>query len=77
MAALPNPPSGALGAAGGGKPIRIEKRGSLLNPFFLGSVVLVLAGALLAGEGQLRAGTILLAIGLPSLLISTIRSLVR
>jgi hypothetical protein len=59
------------------KPIRIEKRGSLLNPFFLGSVALVLAGALVAGEGQLRAGIILLAIGLPSLIISTVRSLVR
>lgn len=59
------------------RPIRIEQRGSLLNPFFLGSATIVLAGALLAGEGQLRFGTILLALGLPSLLIFTIRSLVR
>ena len=64
-------------ASGGRKPIRIEKRGSLLNPFFLGSMAIVIAGALLAGEGKVKIGTILLAIGLPSLLISTVRSLVR
>ena len=58
-------------------PIRIEQRGSLLNPYFLGSATIVIAGALLAGEGQLRLGTVLLAVGLPSLLIFTVRSLVR
>ena len=59
------------------RPIRIERRGSLLNPFFLGSVAIVMFGALMAGEGQLTPGIIFLAIGLPSLLIATIWSLVR
>jgi hypothetical protein len=40
-------------------------------------MAIVIAGALLAGEGKVKIGTILLAIGLPSLLISTVRSLVR
>jgi hypothetical protein len=48
-----------------------------MNPFFIGSVALVLAGTLVAGEGQLRIGMILLAIGLPALVIATVRSLVR
>ena len=59
------------------RPIRIEARGSLLNPFFLCSVAIVMIGALLAGEGQLTLGIVFLAIGLPSLLVATIRSLVR
>jgi hypothetical protein len=74
---LPNLPDASLGTAPSAKPIRIEKRGSLLNPFFIGSIAMVVVGALVAGEGHLRAGILLLAIGLPSLLISTLRSLVR
>ena len=73
----PNVPDASLGSAPSAKPIRIEKRGSLLNPFFIGSIAIVVGGALLAGEGHLRAGILLLAIGLPSLLISTLWSLVR
>jgi hypothetical protein len=74
----PQPAGTALGAAAGGrKPIRIEKRGSLLNPFFLGSIAIVIAGTLLAGEGKVTIGTVLLVIGVPSLLVSTVRSLVR
>lgn len=70
-------PSARSGPRPAPTPVHLEPRGSLRNPFFLGSVALVLAGALLAGDGQLRLGLILLALGLPSLLISTVRSLVR
>jgi hypothetical protein len=66
-----------LGSVPSAKPIRIEKRGSLLNPLVIGSIAMVVGGALVAGEGHLRAGILLLAIGLPSLLISTLWSLVR
>ena len=59
------------------RPIRLEKRGSLLNPFFLTSVGVVLAGTLVAGEGELRIGMLLLGMGLPALLVATVRSLVR
>jgi hypothetical protein len=67
----------SLGTAPSAKPILVEKRGTLLNPFVIGSIAMVVGGALLAGEGHLRAGILLLAIGLPSLLISTLWSLVR
>lgn len=71
------PISSAAASAPAAKPIRLEKRGTLINPFFIGSVALVLVGTLVAAEGQLRIGIILLAIGLPALLITTARSLVR
>ena len=72
-----NAPDASLVTAPSAKPIRIEGRGSLLNPFFFGSIAMVVVGALLAGEGHVRIGVLLLVIGLPSLLISTLRSLVR
>ena len=59
------------------KSIRLERRGSLLNRYVLGSIAVILAGALCAGDGHLVTGSILLFIGLPTLLISTVRSLAR
>jgi hypothetical protein len=59
------------------KPIRLEKRGSLFNRYVLGSIALILTGALFAGDGEMVIGSILLFIGLPSLLISTVRSLAK
>ena len=56
-------------------PIRLEKRGSLVNLYFLSSVVLVIAGTVVAGEGDIRLGVILLAIGLPLLVLTAIVSL--
>ena len=60
-------------------PIRLEPRGNLVNPFFIGSVILVILGAVLAGEGEgfFVIGLVMLIIGLPSVLIATVRSLVR
>jgi hypothetical protein len=48
-----------------------------MNGFFLTSAAVIVVGALLAAEGQLRVGLVLLALGVPSLLVSTVRSLVR
>jgi hypothetical protein len=48
-----------------------------MNGFFLTSAAAIFAGALLAAEGHVRLGLVLLALGVPSLLISTVRSLVR
>jgi hypothetical protein len=59
------------------KPIHLEKRGTLINPFFAASVALVVCGALLAVEGTSRIGILVLAIGVPLLVVSTIRSVGR
>ena len=67
--AVTNPPIAA--------PIRLEKRGSLFNASFLICVTVVLGGAWMAGEGNLAIATLLLAIGIPALLIVAIRSLVH
>jgi hypothetical protein len=48
-----------------------------MNGFFLTSAALIVIGALVAAEGRPRIGLVLLALGVPSLLISTVRSLVR
>lgn len=59
------------------KPVHIEKRGTLWNPFFIVSVIFVVAGGLLAGHENFITGGALLAIGIPALLIATVRSLSR
>ena len=59
------------------KPIHLEKRGSLLNPFFAVSVATVVFGALLAVEGTSWIGILVLAIGVPLLVAATLRSVGR
>ena len=57
------------------EPIRLEKRGSLINPFFIISAGMVIAGTIIAGEGSVRVGLILLGIGLPLMVLSSVLSL--
>ena len=46
-----------------------------MNPFFLVSVALVIAGTIMTSEGTARMGLILLAVGIPLLVISAVLSL--
>jgi hypothetical protein len=57
--------------------VHLAGRGSLWNPWFFLSAVILITGGLLAGFGQLLPGGILLAVGVPVLLIVTVRSLSR
>ena len=64
-------------AAPGTKPVHIEHGGTLINPFFIVSVIIVVAGGLLAGHENYVLGGVLLVIGLPSLLVATVKTLSR
>jgi hypothetical protein len=57
--------------------VHLAGRGSLWNVWFFLSAVILITGGLLAGFGQVKLGAILLAIGVPLLLIVTVRSLSR
>lgn len=57
--------------------MHLAGRGSLWNVWFFVSAVILITGGLLAGFGDVMPGGILLAIGVPLLLIVTVRSLSR
>jgi hypothetical protein len=57
--------------------VHIEKRGTLWNAPFLISLIVTVAGGLLAGRGLLIPGVVLLIIGVPALLWATVSSLSR
>ena len=61
----------------GPPPVHLAGRGSLWNAWFFLSAVILITGGLLAGFGQVLPGGILLAVGVPVLLIVTVRSLSR
>lgn len=74
------PRCGALtppAASSGPPPVHLAGRGSLWNVWFFVSAVILITGGLLAGFGQVKLGAILLAVGVPLLLIVTVRSLSR
>ena len=59
------------------KPVHIQRTGSLFNIWFLGSVAMVVAGALCASEWNLRLGAALLAVGIVLTLVTAWRSVFR
>ena len=56
------------------KPIMLEKRGTLLNPWFGAGLAVVVAGTWLASLGHLRAAAVTILVGVPLLIIATVRS---
>ena len=56
------------------KPIHLERAGSLLTVWFVASLLVVITGAVLASAGLMRGAGLALGVGVPALVITTIRS---